>query len=291
MPQQTSPFRVLIIDDDEMSRELLCMLLEAEGLTAEAAESGADALEHLKSQSLRPAAVLTDMQMPGMTPEALAGLLRDACGRETVLLAMSGSLPAASTLARFDGFLLKPFTVAEFTGALAAGRAARETGKLGRERTPDSHASRSGILTLAASAEETASNRKMDVGNTSGVGPGASTPAEVQFAPALNEEIYGQLAGSMPREQLHEMYRMCLSDARMRIASMQASVAAKDAGLFIRQAHAIKGASGMLGATELHQMASSLEKCGLDMAQGGVNSLDELASACDRLERMLGARV
>ena len=70
---------------------------------------------------------------------------------------------------------------------------------------------------------------------------------------------------------------------------------AHDGATFIREAHAIKGGCGMLGATELHGMAAELEKNGLDAGttEGTqeVNSLDELSAACDRLERMLGSRV
>jgi HPt (histidine-containing phosphotransfer) domain-containing protein len=91
------------------------------------------------------------------------------------------------------------------------------------------------------------------------------------------------------------MYEMCLNDARARIASMRQLVAASDAAAFIRQAHAIKGGCGMLGATELRQMAAELEANGLqaDATEGrqAVNSLDELTAACDRLERILGSRL
>jgi HPt (histidine-containing phosphotransfer) domain-containing protein len=112
--------------------------------------------------------------------------------------------------------------------------------------------------------------------------------------PVLNEKIYRQLAGSMPAKQLREMYAMCLDDARKRIAVMRSLAAAHNGAQFVRQAHAIKGSCGMLGAAELYGMAARLEGRGLDptAAQEAkeVNSLDELAAACDRLERMLGSR-
>jgi HPt (histidine-containing phosphotransfer) domain-containing protein len=76
---------------------------------------------------------------------------------------------------------------------------------------------------------------------------------------------------------------------------MRRLMASQDAVLFVREAHAIKGSSGMLGASQLHGMAAELERNGLDTAESStsqeVNSLDELSAACDRLERMLGARV
>jgi HPt (histidine-containing phosphotransfer) domain-containing protein len=110
----------------------------------------------------------------------------------------------------------------------------------------------------------------------------------------LNEKIFQQLAGSMPAQQLRELYTMCVNDARARIATMRRLAEAHDGAKFVREAHSIKGGCGMLGATELHRMAAALETNGLEAAtQSGqeVNSLDELSAACDRLERMLGSRV
>jgi len=297
--------RVLVIDDDEMSRELLTVLLEAEGYTVDAAESGEAALELLDrrlmdGEALRPGFVLTDMQMPGMTATQLAGRLRRACGRGTLLLAMSGSRPPEETIAHFDGFLMKPFAVAEVAVALDARTAAgaKKSAAAGPKKVAKGSVKaaarkqlekRTGTLTsLAASAESGASNRKM-------IMPGAlpvksEAAAAASAAPVLDETIYGQLAGSMPSPQLHEMYSMCVNDARERIDSMRAMAAEHDAAQFMRQAHAIKGSCGMLGASELHRIAAGLEKSGPDTAGSGVNSLDELSAACDRLERMLGAR-
>jgi HPt (histidine-containing phosphotransfer) domain-containing protein len=113
--------------------------------------------------------------------------------------------------------------------------------------------------------------------------------------PVLNEKIYQQLAVAMPVPQLREMYAMCVSDARRRIAGMRQLAADHDSARFIREAHSIKGGCGMLGATELHRLAAQLEATGLETTLPGapedVNSLDELSAACDRLERMLGSRV
>jgi HPt (histidine-containing phosphotransfer) domain-containing protein len=112
--------------------------------------------------------------------------------------------------------------------------------------------------------------------------------------PALNEKIYAQLATSMPPAQLREMYTMCLSDARQRIAAMRTLARAGDRLRFSREAHSIKGGSGMLGATEMYTLAAQLEAETRDSPQTGpfstVNSLDDLAAACDRLERILGSR-
>ncbi|HEY5054706.1 MAG TPA: response regulator [Acidobacteriaceae bacterium] len=285
MPPQL-PTRVLLIDDDEMSRDLLSVLLEAEGCIVSAAESGDAALALLQSTP-SPALILTDMQMPGSTPGQLAGRLRRACGRSTLLLAMSGSRPSAAVLARYDGFLLKPFGAAEIMALLQ--RASEAPKKIAKTARPISVSQRIAVLdSLAASAEQPASNLRMNAAPVS-----STPPAPLSHsgdAPVLDEAIYSQLALSMPAPQLKEMYAMCVDDARVRIASMRALAAAHDPVQFMRQAHTIKGSCGMLGAAELHRLATTLEQDGPGLAGSAVNSLDELSNACDRLERMLGAR-
>ena len=110
---------LLIIDDDELSREVLELLALQAGYTCTTAESGPAALEHLTALSTPTQIALTDMQMPGITGQSLARLLRLACGPAAILLAMSGSQPPADSLQGFDGFLLKPFTMEDLSAAVA----------------------------------------------------------------------------------------------------------------------------------------------------------------------------
>jgi CheY-like chemotaxis protein len=301
---QSKPMRVLVVDDDSMSRDLLCVLLEAEGYAVECAESGEAALTHLRQSGHAPGLVLADAQMPGLTGAQLAGKLRRACPPATLLLAMSGSRPPEQIIARFDGFLLKPFKMKDVASMLAARNppsgaiktpARRERWTVVRGPASQSPSSSRLISIAASSAPRTAS--KKDAGRH---------PQEVESAetglggsssdlPVLNETIYRQLAASMPAPQLHQMYSLCLTDTRKRIHSMRQLAVSRDGEQFVRQAHAIKGGCGMLGATELHRMAAQLEARGLQAAgttrAEEVNSLDELSAACDRLERILGSRV
>jgi len=269
MSQSSNPIRILVIDDDAMSRELLAVLLEGEGYAVESAESGDTALSLIRQGPQAPDVVLTDLQMPGISGSQLADELRRVCGPASVLLAMSGSQPPDDSLSQFDGFLLKPFKVQQITGILDGRRQA---------------------TSVAIPSPKIASKRSME-----GSVQEMASPSATDTTPVLNETIYRQLAGTMPAPQLHEMYTMCLDDARERIDVMRESAAAHDTPRFIREAHAIKGSCGMLGATQLHWMAAELEKNGLEIpqaqAENEVNSLDELSAACDRLERMLGSRV
>jgi len=264
--------RILVVDDDAMSRDLLGVLLEGEGHQVECADSGDAALALLGAGHAPPDVVLTDLRMPGTTDGPLADALRHLCGPETLLLAMSASSPSSEVLDRFDGFLRKPFTVKQLAAAIV-------TASIPAAATTTAAASQSGmgnsVIDISAQAEDE------EVGTDSG--------------PALDERIYWQLAETVSAGQLRQMYGMCMKDARDRIAAMRGLAAGGDAAQFVRQAHSIKGGCGMLGATELYTMAARLEKSGIGATglrgAGGVNPLDELAAACDRLERILGSRI
>jgi len=266
------PVRVLVVDDDAMSRDLLGVLLEAEGYRVECADSGDAALALLRGSAAPPKIVLADLQMPGITGSRLADALHRTCGPATLLLAMSASEPAGDAVSRFDGFVMKPFTMQEFAAAVEKASAL-----------------------VAASTRAAASKPEMEDSALEVQPATAFVEGETEGCPALDERIYGQLADAMPTAQLHQMYAMCMNDARDRIAAMRGLVAERDQAQFVREAHTIKGSCGMLGATELYGMAARLETAGLQAAgldqAGCVNPLDELSTACDRLERILGSRI
>jgi CheY-like chemotaxis protein len=273
--RQPHPARILVVDDDAMSRELLAVLLEGEGYAVQSADSGESALA-LLSNSQPPDVILSDINMPGIAGAPLAHKFRAACGPATLLLAMSGTPQSEAALTPFNGFLLKPFTMHEVAAALSGPRAQISTAPL---------------ASIHPAAQPTASNLAMASSVQNQPPPDSASFA----APVLNETIYQKLAGSMPVSQLKELYLLCVNDARKRIDVMRSLVTNHDTDRFVREAHALKGSSGMLGATQLHGMAAELETRGLDTAGAHqaqeVNSLDELSAACDRLERMLGSRV
>jgi CheY-like chemotaxis protein len=65
---------ILIVDDDAPSRELLCKMLEHEGLATREAEDGRVALARLAEQA--PAMILLDLMMPEMDGFAFIGEVR-----------------------------------------------------------------------------------------------------------------------------------------------------------------------------------------------------------------------
>jgi CheY-like chemotaxis protein len=128
------PVRILVVDDDAVSREVIALLLEQAGYAVDTADSGDAALLQLgAAEGSWPAVVLTDLQMPGIAGGELARRLRGLCGAGTVLLAMSGSEPEGAVRREFDGFLLKPFTIAALEAAIAGGSRESVDGGAGRD--------------------------------------------------------------------------------------------------------------------------------------------------------------
>lgn len=250
----------LVVDDDALSRELLTLLLESEGYEVEVAVSGEEVLARIASQTeAMPDVILTDVQMPGVAGDALAKALKPSLGSRTLLIAMSGSQPAAAVLARFDGFLLKPFHISELRSMVETRRT---------------------LVTVLGTCVHD-----------------SETPDPALVRPeALDEEIYSKLGELMPPEPLGQMYALCVADARKRISHMRALAEAGDDAQYCREAHAVKGGSGMIGAKELYELAATAESNGLgpDQSLPGTTSvtaaLTQLSLACDRLERILDER-
>lgn len=242
MKNQSTPLRILVVDDDALSREVLALLLEHAGYVVSTADSGDAAIRQLSSTpALLPHVVLADIQMPGTTGGALARALRD-CSGQSLLLAMSGSYPGDDLICEFDGLLLKPFTMEELAAAIAA-----------------------------AGTHIEAAHSEFRQGQLS-----------------LDESIYEKLTSSMRAERLQQLYTLFLTDTEERITRMQQLASNHDDALFRKEAHAIKGSAGMVGAIELQTLAAQLEEDGL--RANHVASLDELMVGCDRLRRILMAR-
>jgi CheY-like chemotaxis protein len=106
--------------------------------------------------------------------------------------------------------------------------------------------------------------------------------------PVLNPTIYEKLAGSMSRENLDQLYQLCLSDCRRRMDLLHQAFKKSDEVEYRSQGHAIRGSCGMVGAAEMESLAWSIEKDGF--AANSMDTLNDLISACERLEGIVGER-
>jgi len=108
-PSDEEPLRkILVIDDDAISRELLTTILDIHGFVVESAEDGAEALA-LLANGTGPGLILMDTQMPGLSGVKLVESLRSASTARIV--AISGSEVGEQIRRATDGFLLKPIDV------------------------------------------------------------------------------------------------------------------------------------------------------------------------------------
>jgi CheY-like chemotaxis protein len=257
----------MIVDDDSMSREVLGLLGTEAGFTVESFESGEAVLARFAgSEGVTPEAVLIDMQMPGMSGNSLARLLRICCGDATVLVGMSATMIGPEKRRHFDAFLLKPFSMNELASAISGG------GPAAARSVERSLAKRLGLRSLDDAAD--ADQQELD---------DADTRESI-----LSGSIYQALAQSMSEDQLRKLYLMCLDDADARMVQMRAAWASGDTESYRRSAHSIKGGCGMVGAVELALIAERMEAAGI-RGIDDESTFEEFSAASKRLRRILDA--
>jgi CheY-like chemotaxis protein len=104
--------RVLVVDDDDVIRQLISVNLELEGFEVTTAVDGLDCLEKVKQ--VRPAVVTLDIMMPRLDGWEAASRLRadpETAGIKVVLLsarAQEADLQRGDRIG-VDAYLTKPF--------------------------------------------------------------------------------------------------------------------------------------------------------------------------------------
>ena len=244
--------KVLLVDDDAVSLELMAMLLAHEGHQVLRANDAGAALELLAGETtMRPDVLLVDLQMPGVSGGQLAEKVR-ALGRpELRLLAMSATEVKENQLLAFDGFLLKPLVLDDLRRALKGKRRSRKPAV----RAP--HPERANGRPYARTADQT-----------------------------LDMAVVNKMLTMMPLQALYDVFTACIADTRTCVGVLKNQVRSGDWAGVRESAHRVKGAAMMIGATHLARLAAGLEMGGSKVAATpGV--LDDLLSACSELERML----
>ncbi|MBI1382999.1 MAG: response regulator [Planctomycetaceae bacterium] len=103
--------RLLVVDDDPLSREFLSEAARSQGYRAEAVASPEQALERVRTREYD--VVVTDLRMPGMDGlELIRRISEIAPGLATVLITAHGTVESAVEAMRLGAsdFLLKPVT-------------------------------------------------------------------------------------------------------------------------------------------------------------------------------------
>ena len=125
MPGQ--PNRVLVVDDDAVIRQLICVNLELEGYEVFTAEDGQDALDRVKG--IDPSVITLDIMMPRLDGWETAARLREDADTAHIKVILLSARAQEADVRRgkglgVDAYLTKPFDpdeLIEAVRALAAG--------------------------------------------------------------------------------------------------------------------------------------------------------------------------
>jgi CheY-like chemotaxis protein len=124
--------RALVVDDDDLVRNVLHRLLEAHQYDVEATGSPAHALGIIAHRRID--VVFTDYEMPGMNGIELTRVVREKSPRSIVILMSGLAAPDLFQSSGADGFLQKPFSEDALRASLVV--AARSRGADGGPEIP-----------------------------------------------------------------------------------------------------------------------------------------------------------
>jgi hypothetical protein len=111
--------RILIVDDDRETRDLVRAVLRQAGAKVTAVESGPAALDHFDRD--HPDIILTDVAMPGMDGYEFARNVRKRPGSTAVKIIALTAFPAgtqAAEVSGFDDYLTKPMEPSDLVEAI-----------------------------------------------------------------------------------------------------------------------------------------------------------------------------
>jgi signal transduction histidine kinase/CheY-like chemotaxis protein len=255
---------VLLAEDHPVNRTVLCHQLDIIGFHVDTAPDGHVALE--KFEAGRYGLVLTDLNMPGLDGYELTAAIRrheKATGaRRTPILALSANVMQGEAercmAAGMDDFVAKPTTI-PFLG-----------GKL-----------RHWLPHLAwPSAPAPAAGDGAD--RTDGSGQDGDAPEG-----AIDRAVLEELTGGDP-EVAAGVLQDFMEASRADVEALQAAVTAGYRDDVRRQAHRLKGASRLVGARRLAELAQELESLADEDGGDGAEMrrlADDVVAALAEVER------
>ena len=109
---------ILIVEDDDYTRESLCDLLEAEGYDVTSCDNGSTALDSAREKCF--AAIITDYELPGLNGAEIVRSLRHQCPSSFIVGVSAGGKEAQDNfhISGTDVFLEKPYSFEELINLL-----------------------------------------------------------------------------------------------------------------------------------------------------------------------------
>jgi CheY-like chemotaxis protein len=114
--------KILVIEDDEYSRDALAHLLVSEGYEAQSASDGESGLA--KAQEIHPHVIVLDLNLPGIDGKQVIEMIRnDGPLRSVPILIITGDEAKAAQAAvdlGADGYLTKPLEFDDLINAISS---------------------------------------------------------------------------------------------------------------------------------------------------------------------------
>jgi HPt (histidine-containing phosphotransfer) domain-containing protein len=114
------------------------------------------------------------------------------------------------------------------------------------------------------------------------------TPQSLAMKPSIAIATFDRMKSSMPLPQLRALYDFALSDAESRIVRLSTATEIGDDISYRREAHALKGSCGMIGAVRLGSLAAVAEDEGLPAATvTELNPIQHFHAEMEQIRHML----
>ncbi|HJV03035.1 MAG TPA: EAL domain-containing protein [Burkholderiaceae bacterium] len=232
-------FRVLVAEDNRTNQMVAAGMLAMNGCVCEFAANGREAV--LAAQRNQYDLILMDCSMPemdGYEATAHIRLAEEAQGRRTPLVAMTANTQRGDAekclAAGMDDYLAKPITLIELRHKLEKW--------LPHGAEPASHGAAPAPAGGAGDAERER--------------PAAADPAP---ASPVDRDVFDKLRDILGATLPHAINPF-LEDAPTSLDELEQAVHGGDIETARARAHALKGSSGNLGATDLAQLAAQAEQ-------------------------------
>lgn len=271
--------RILIAEDNPVNQRVATHMLGKLGYRCDIASNGQEAVDMLANMPYD--LVLMDCQMPEMDGYTATRRIRERearGGRRTPIVAMTANAMredrARCIESGMDGFIPKPVAIEELETALESwipDDAKPVVEPADREGDAPDESGVPAALLFSARSAATEPIHVADVGQLP-VDPGLVAALAAQFAPSMSEPeqssvdmtVLDGLASLTDEGDIFvaKLVVTFVTDAVSRLEMLRAALATGDSAAVERTGHALKGASGNMGATRMAGLGAELQRVG-----------------------------
>jgi two-component system, sensor histidine kinase and response regulator len=279
-----SPARVLLVEDDPVSRRVVLRLLERLGVNADQVGDGQAAVEAAAVRQY--VLVLMDCQLPLLDGYAAARAIRQqeaAAGRAAVrlpIVALTASSLDANhercLAAGMDDVLTKPLDLGRLAEVMARWKVPHQ---------PPA-APRPPVVAAPAVLSPPASTATMRDAPLAPVSPALGFPAPTGAPPVLDPAGLPLVSGhlSEPYQEIVQLFRQ---EASRRMAALVEAAARSDWLQLARVAHTLAGSARSIGAVRLAAASAALEALAQEAASERILPKAPLPEAIETVRRAL----